>query len=126
VKTRLILKPGQRGTKSLVEKYGKDLLCVRFRYDAKSRQRLKTIELIVERTPWTPPAPRYSEDMIVPLSIKAADMPARQQAKAAGGRWNPEKKLWLVRPVPSDYECYGTNTGFMERSRVRRWKSIYR
>ncbi len=50
MKTKPIPKPGQRGTKSLVEKYGKDLLCIRFRYDAKSRQRLKTIELIVERS----------------------------------------------------------------------------
>ncbi len=97
MKTRLILKPGQRGTKSLVEKYGKDLLCVRFRYDAKSRQRLKTVELIVDRTSWTPPAPKYSENTIVFLRIKAADMPMRQQAKAAGGRWNPEKKLWFIK-----------------------------
>jgi hypothetical protein len=47
MKTRLILKPGQRGTKSLSEKYGDALLCVRFRYDAELRQRLKTIELVV-------------------------------------------------------------------------------
>jgi hypothetical protein len=97
VKTRLILKPGQRGTKSLVERYGQDLLCVRFRYDAKKRQRFKTVELIVERTAWTPPAPRYSENSTVFLRINAADLQTRQQAKAAGGRWNPEKKLWLVR-----------------------------
>ena len=97
VKTRLILKPGQRGTKSLAEKYGDALLCVRFRYDAKSRQRLKTIELIVERTDWTPPQPRYDADTLVPLHIKAIDMQARLQAKAAGGRWNPEKQLWFVK-----------------------------
>jgi hypothetical protein len=24
-------------------------------------------------------------------------MPMRFQAKAAGGRWNPEKKLWFVK-----------------------------
>jgi hypothetical protein len=97
VKTRLILKPGQRGTKSLVTKYGDALLCVRFRYDAKSRQRLKTVELIVERTKWTPPAPKYTADALVPLRIKAVDMPIRSQAKAAGGRWNPEKQLWFVK-----------------------------
>jgi hypothetical protein len=45
VKTRLILKPGQRGTKRLAEQYGDALLYVRFRYDAESRQRLKTVEL---------------------------------------------------------------------------------
>ena len=97
MKTRLILKPGQRGTKSLTKKYSDDLLCVRFRYDAKSRQRLKTVELIVERTAWTPPASQYTTETLVPLRIKHDDMPMRSQAKAAGGRWNPEKKLWFVK-----------------------------
>jgi hypothetical protein len=35
--------------------------------------------------------------MLVPLRIKADDMPARSQAKAAGGRWNPEKLSWFVK-----------------------------
>ena len=97
MKTRLILKPGQRGTKSLVKKYGDSLLCVRFKYDAEKQQRLKTVELIVETTEWIPPAPRYSEDTLVPLRIKATDIPMRLQAKAAGGRWNPGKRLWFVK-----------------------------
>ena len=97
MKTRLILKPGQPGTKRLTEKYGDALLCVRFRYDAASRQRLKTVELIVEREEWTPPPPRYTADTLVPLHINIADMQARLQAKAAGGRWNPEKQLWFVK-----------------------------
>jgi hypothetical protein len=97
MKTRLILKPGQPGTKRLVEKYGDDQLCVRFKYDAESRQRLKTVELIVEKTEWTPPPPRYTVDTLVPLRIEVADMPLRLQAKAAGGRWNPEKQLWFAK-----------------------------
>lgn len=97
MKTRLILKPGQRGTKRLAEKYGDDLLCVRFRYDAKRRQRLKTVELVVERTPWSPPKPEYADDETVHLQIRVDDMPARSQAKAAGGRWDPEKRLWRVK-----------------------------
>jgi hypothetical protein len=96
VKTRLILKPGRPGTKSLAKKYGNALLCVRFRYDEKLRQRLKTIELIVERTDWTPTPKQYNADTLVPLRIEAADMQARLQAKTAGGRWNPEKRLWFV------------------------------
>ena len=35
MRTRLILKPGQRGTKKLGAKYGDRLLCVRYRYDEK-------------------------------------------------------------------------------------------
>lgn len=97
LKTRLILKPGQRGTKTLAAKYGVDLLCVRFRYDAKKRERLKTVELVVERTPWSPPKPEYADDQVVLLRIRVEDMPARSQAKAAGGRWDPEKRLWKVK-----------------------------
>ena len=126
MKTRLILKPGRPGTKSLAKQYGDALLCVRFRYDEKSRQRLKTVELVVERTDWTPPPSRYNADTLVPLRIDASDMPMRFQAKTAGGRWNPEKRLWFVKPVPSGYECHGANTGYTERSRAPRWKSIYR
>ena len=96
MKTRLILKAGQPGTKRLVEKYGDSLLCVRFKYDEESRQRLKTVELIVERTAWSP-LPRYADDTLVPLRIGAGDMPLRLQVKAAGGWWNPEKKLWFVK-----------------------------
>ena len=97
MKTRLILKPGQRGTKNLVEKFGNALLCVRFRYDAERRQRLKTVELIVERTEWNPPLSAYTAETLVPLRIRHYNMPMRSQAKAAGGRWNPEKKLWFVK-----------------------------
>lgn len=88
---------GQPGTKRLTEKYGDALLCVRFRYDAAARQRLKTVELIVEKEEWAPPPPRYTAEALVPLKINIADIRARQQAKTAGGRWNPEKQLWFVK-----------------------------
>lgn len=98
MKTRLILKPGQRGTKSLAAKYGDALVCVRLRYDAKLRQRIKTVELIVERTDWNPPEPVYGENTLVPLRIKLEDMSARSQAKAAGGTVEPRKEA-LVRKI---------------------------
>lgn len=97
MKTRLILKAGQPGTKSLAKKYGDALLCVRFKYNAKLQQRIKTVELIVEKTDWTPPPPRYTADTVVHLQIEAFDMPMRTRVKTAGGRWNPEKKLWFVK-----------------------------
>ncbi len=97
VKTRLILKPGQRGTKSLTTKYGDNLVCVRYRYDAKTRQRLKTIELIIERTDWEPPVEQFSADTVVALKIEGYETELRKRAKEAGGRWNPDKRLWYVR-----------------------------
>ncbi|WP_298816136.1 hypothetical protein [Chloroflexus sp.] len=56
MRTRLKLKPGQRGTKKLQALYGDRLVCVRYRYDAESGRRLKTIELIVEEKQWSPRA----------------------------------------------------------------------
>ncbi len=97
MKTRLILKAGQPGTKTLVKKYGDSLLCVRFKYDARTRQRIKTVELVVERKSWNPPKSKYTAETLVPLRIEPYDMPMRQQAKAAGGRWNPDKRRWFVK-----------------------------
>ena len=97
MKIRLTLKPGQEGTKRLTEKYGEALVCIRFRYDEKTGKRLKTVELIEEKTDWKPPPPRYASDTLVPLRIAASDMPLRAKVKAAGGKWTPEEQLWYVR-----------------------------
>ena len=59
MKTRLKLNPGQKGTKALVDIYGDTLVCVRYRYDEESRTRIKTVEIIVEKTDWTPPQPKF-------------------------------------------------------------------
>ncbi len=54
MRTRLKLKPGQRGTKKLQAMYGDRLVCVRYRYDPDTGRRFKTIEIIVEEKEWTP------------------------------------------------------------------------
>ena len=97
MKTRLTLKPGQDGTKQELQRYGDALICIRFRYDMKSGKRLKTVELIVEATDWTPPPSQYVSDDIVTLRISASDMRLRAMIKAASGRWNPELRLWFVK-----------------------------
>jgi hypothetical protein len=74
--TRLKLKPGQKGTKALVEKYGDSLVCVRYRYDEKSRTRLKTVELIVEKKEL--PATlqqKATDDELVPVRISYRKLP---------------------------------------------------
>lgn len=63
------LKPGQKGTMRLVEKYGKSLLCVRYRYDENRGVRLKTVEIIVEEKP-SAPSFRYRDTDIVGLKIR--------------------------------------------------------
>ena len=52
MKTQTHLKPGQKGTKRLVEKHGDTLLCVRYRNDESRGVRLETVEIVVEEKPW--------------------------------------------------------------------------
>lgn len=52
MEVKVTLKPGQNGTKHLVEHYGDQLVCVRYRYDKVKRKRYKTIELIIDEQAW--------------------------------------------------------------------------
>ena len=81
----------------LTKKYGDAFVCVRFRYDEVTRKRLKTVELIVEQSDWTPPPSRNAPDTMVALRIEGYETELRAKVKAAGGKWNPEKKLWHVK-----------------------------
>src|SRR2546428_4074420 len=52
MRAQVTLQPGRKGTKRLLEQYGAKLVCVRYRYNEERRLRYKTVELIVEETPW--------------------------------------------------------------------------
>lgn len=94
MKARLTLKPGQRGTKKLVDEYGDRLLYVRYRYDPTRKRRFKTVELIVEEIPWAPRPGRISRKTIVGVKVTTRETVLRQQVKQAGGKWNSVTKLW--------------------------------
>ncbi len=49
MRTVKTLKPGQKGTKELLTRFGPSLLYVRYRYDEDSREHVKTVELVVQR-----------------------------------------------------------------------------
>lgn len=97
MKTRLTLRPGQNGTKKLVQKYGARLLAVRYRYDARRGSRLKTVELVEEELPWQPPLPAGQDpDRPVLVRVGVSELELRKAVKSAGGRWQPERKLWQM------------------------------
>ena len=105
MKTRVNLKPGQKGTKRLVEQYGDALLCVRYRYDEKTNKQYKTVEIIVSESEWTPPPAKYPDGAMVPLKIGIKQTAFQEQVRAVGGRWDKEQQVWLV-----PYGCIaGTN-----------------
>jgi len=82
-----------------VEQYGDALICVRYRYDAKTHKQYKTVEIIVSESEWTPPA-KYPDGTLVSLKIGINEMALQNQARAVGGRWNKQQQVWLV-PVRS-------------------------
>ena len=90
LRTKLTLMPGANGTKKLVERYGERLVCVRYRYDRGRGTRIKTVELIEEETPWQPAAALYL------VQIAWDETLLRERIKAAGGRWNASRKVWIV------------------------------
>jgi hypothetical protein len=94
MKTRLKLKPGQRGTKKLVEQYGDRLLCVRYRYDEAQQKRFKTIELIVDEVAWKP---TLKPDTFVDLRVGWGEANLADKIKYAGGRWDGVNKVWVLR-----------------------------
>lgn len=88
--TRLTLLPGQPGTKKLVDKYGKRLVCVRYRYDRERKRRYKTVELIEDEVAWTPP------EELVGVVVVWGEVELARQVKNAGGVWLPEPKVWQL------------------------------
>jgi hypothetical protein len=91
MKVGLTLHPGNRGTKKLASEYGDKLVCVRYRYDAIRKKRLKTVETIVEEIPW---APKPGKDDPVFLKIRWNEKSLQTKIKNCQGRWN--KKLWIL------------------------------
>jgi hypothetical protein len=91
MQARLKLKPGQRGTKKMVELYGTRLICVRYRYDEARQKRLKTVELVVEEIPWTP---GYKPNSIVCLRVEFTELELQERVQAAGGEWDSLGCLW--------------------------------
>lgn len=88
------LRPGEAGAKKLFAEYGEKLVCVRYRYDAANKRRVKTVELIIEEAPWEPPIPKIPSNQIMHLRIKYGEVALGRQVKAAGGKWNRERRTW--------------------------------
>ena len=80
-----------------MQKYGDALVCIRYRYDETTRTRLKTVELIIEKKELSPPKRQKVEDNpLVPVTIPYGERELGRMAKALGGRWDPDVKLWYI------------------------------
>lgn len=93
LRTRLTLKPGQRGTHNLLAEYGNRLLCVRYRYDDEARLRYKTVELIVEEAPWSPPRQPTPRN-VVDLRLRPDEHTLRRAVRLLGAIPNRPTRTW--------------------------------
>jgi hypothetical protein len=94
MQARRKLSPGQKGTKKFSDRYGDQLVCVRYRYDKERHKRFTTVEIIVEESAWSPPATSTTEPAIVGLRVALNEVNLQRLVKQAGGKWNREKRLW--------------------------------
>jgi hypothetical protein len=97
--TQTTLRPGQKGTKRLEQKYGDRLICVRYKLDRTSGRRFTTVELIESEIA---PQPSTAQQPIAPsrrlaVRVEYWETDLRDKVKAAGGIWRPRQKLWELR-----------------------------
>ena len=106
MRTVKTLRPGQKGTKELLTRFGPSLLVVRYRYDEDRREHLKTVELVIQRRPREPecPGPRSSGARAegagtrrVALRIGWRERDLQRRVKSAGGRWDPVRRISILR-----------------------------
>ena len=112
MRTVKTLRPDQLGTKELLTRFGPPAdvsgLCVWYRYDEDSRERLKTVELVVERrsqereadcpgsrTPGTRAGSVGARRVALRIGWQERDL--QQQVNSGGSRWDPVRQVWILR-----------------------------
>ena len=95
MKTRLTLRPGNKGTKAMERKYGVRLIAVRYLYDESRRRRIKTVELI-EEIVMLPPKRERKRRELARVHTELAESELNQALRKAGAKWIRELQLWEV------------------------------
>jgi len=110
MQVKATLAPGQNGTRQLVQQYGNQLVCVRYRYDKTRQKRIKTIALIVDEQGWIPGV-IISIDRPEQLKIGFGEAELRQQVKKYRRRLESATKSLDTRL------SLGTENGFGTKDR---------
>ena len=94
IRTNKIVHAGQPGSKKYLNIYGDDLVCIRYKYDYKRNRKIKTIELKVEETAWTPrPNDTFAMKPVL-LKVLYQEQELRKLVKNANAIWHSNLKLW--------------------------------
>ncbi len=84
-------RPGDKGTRRLLRDWGERLVCVRYRYNAARKMRLKTVEIVVDEAAW-----KRKSDADCGVEIRSWEKELRDAIVAAGGKWNRELGMWVL------------------------------
>lgn len=90
-----VRKPGEKGTKRLLAKYGEGLKAVRYLRDKLTGERFKTVELKVDEYEGNSLVVR--PDAIVGVKLAMHEKELRLRVKQSGGCWDPFDKVWLLK-----------------------------
>ena len=93
-RTAKTIYPGQAGSKKWMQKYGDDLLCIRYKYDAENREKIKTVELLAEKQEWRIEKRKIPHNKTVRLKVAYGEKNIGRLVRAAGGTWNREERVW--------------------------------
>lgn len=96
MRTLLTRRAGKPGTKKLMQEYGEKLICVRYRYDEELRQRIKTVEIAVERIAWRRRREEHDGSTVVRFRIAEKEDLLRRAVLLAGGRWDEASDTWML------------------------------
>jgi len=88
------LAPGSPGAQKLALRYGADLVCVRHRVDAGGRQRITTVELVVDVSEIRS---RGRAEPELALRLAMGEQALRASIQQAGGRWDAAARVWWLR-----------------------------
>jgi hypothetical protein len=92
--TKRTILAGQPGTKKWIDKYGKDLICVRYKYDPVKQKKIKTVELIAEERSYKTKKDKIHNNKIVSIRVSYNETDLQRKVKSFGGKWNKDKKVW--------------------------------
>jgi len=93
------LNAGVPGTKFYTKLYGKNLVCIRHRYDQDKDELYTTVELVVQTRK---PKGKYNvlsnRDHGAPVDVRIdfEERELRQRVKDAGARWMQDRKTWRL------------------------------
>ena len=87
------LAPDQPGAKKLAQRFGEQLLCVRYRQDTEAGRRYTTVELVVDEGPM--PIDKRTPS-VVHLRVDYDERALQQAIRQQGGIWDRKLRVWRV------------------------------